>query len=176
VELLSSVFISPQLLPNTTGLYTLGRLHHLTVQLTTKGTIMSVASATTTHLHQADTTGDHQSTVLLIDDNCELCALMREILEMEDYVVTSVPNKDELAAVLKQNRYDMIICDLHLGHEDGPNGLALLQGLSAHGLLSRGLLITGDPRGIDEAHLPDNCGLLLKPFRAGDLLDAIQVR
>ena len=92
---------------------------------------------------------------------------------MENYVVTSVPGQEELESIPHQAAFDLIICDLHLGNDDGPNGLELLHQLNANNQRRRGILITGDPRGIDQTSLPDNCGLLLKPFRAGDLLAAI---
>ena len=63
------------------------------------------------------------ATILLIDDNEDICDLLRVYLSEDNHGVTVAHDGVEALAVLKENRFDLIITDLVMPNK---NGIALI--------------------------------------------------
>jgi len=57
--------------------------------------------------------------ILVVDDEAEVCALLRSGLESEGYVISEAKNGGELMAALEKCAVDLITLDLRLAGEDG---------------------------------------------------------
>jgi two-component system, OmpR family, response regulator len=57
--------------------------------------------------------------ILVVDDEAALCAVLREGLEAEGFVVSEARNKAALFRSLEAESVDLITLDLALGHDDG---------------------------------------------------------
>jgi len=114
-------------------------------------------------------TQDH---ILVVDDDAEIRALLREYLQKQGYRVTAVADGKALRATVETSRPDVIVLDLMLPGEDG---LSLCRGLRAHSdvpiimLTARGEetdRIVGLEMGADD--------YLAKPFSPRELLARIK--
>ena len=114
-------------------------------------------------------TQDH---VLVVDDDAEIRALLREYLQKQGYRVTAVADGKALRATVEISRPDVIVLDLMMPGEDG---LSLCRGLRAHSdvpivmLTARGEetdRIVGLEMGADD--------YLAKPFNPRELLARIK--
>jgi CheY-like chemotaxis protein len=115
--------------------------------------------------------------VLVVDDDADLCAIVREALEDEGYSVTALGDGRQALALLTTSRIPyVVLLDQRL---PGLDGRAILDALAADpvvaGLHSVIIMSGSDPHasgswpgvsGIVAAHLP-------KPFDLDGLLDAV---
>lgn len=110
--------------------------------------------------------------ILVIDDDNKLTALLKEYLGKYNYAVTSSENSDDGLALLKQKRFDLIILDIMLPKVDGFQTCKLIRKdyntpivmLTARGEVTD--KIVGLELGADD-YLP-------KPFEPRELLARIQ--
>ena len=56
------------------------------------------------------------STVLVVDDDETIRAMLRRALESEGFTVTAVGTLPEALALISQSRFDVLISDLNMGH------------------------------------------------------------
>ncbi|HWO29585.1 MAG TPA: response regulator, partial [Candidatus Acidoferrum sp.] len=56
------------------------------------------------------------STVLVVDDEETIRAMLRRVLENEGFTVTAVGTVPEALALISQSRFDVLISDLNIGH------------------------------------------------------------
>jgi DNA-binding NtrC family response regulator len=56
------------------------------------------------------------STVLVVDDEETIRAMLRRVLEKEGFTVTAVGTVPEALALISQSRFDVLISDLNIGH------------------------------------------------------------
>jgi len=56
------------------------------------------------------------STVLVVDDEETISAMLRRVLENEGFTVTAVETVREALALISQSRFDVLISDLNIGH------------------------------------------------------------
>ncbi len=56
------------------------------------------------------------STVLVVDDEEAIRAMLRRVLENEGFTVTAVGTVPEALALISQSRFDVLISDLNIGH------------------------------------------------------------
>src|SRR6201989_2783984 len=66
--------------------------------------------------------------ILIIDDERSIRSTLREILEYEDYVVEDTDNGIDGLAMIKNNNYDLVLCDIKMNRMDGMEVLS--EGLS----------------------------------------------
>jgi len=59
------------------------------------------------------------ASILVIDDEKSICNSLRDILEYEKYKVDDAPNGIEGIDLIKQNKYDVILCDIKMPEMDG---------------------------------------------------------
>jgi DNA-binding response OmpR family regulator len=57
--------------------------------------------------------------ILVVDDDVSLLKILQTILEAEDHVVETAPSGQEGIALLRVNRYELVILDLHMPGMDG---------------------------------------------------------
>ena len=112
--------------------------------------------------------------ILIIDDNEQLRAFCREVLEAEGHVVDDAPDGDVGVQMFNEHPSDMVLCDIFMPNKDG---IETIQELTAQYFGVKIIAISGGSR-----HLPDflpfarrlgAMSALAKPFGYTDLLDAI---
>lgn len=111
--------------------------------------------------------------VLVVDDDTEMRALVLEVLHREGYEAVEAKDGAEAVQALRGQKFDLILMDKNL---PGPSGLDLLPGLLrvSHG--SRIVMMTafGDLPSYVEAFEKGVTEYLFKPFRIEELKAAIQ--
>lgn len=70
-------------------------------------------------MSQQDPQEQHAERILIVDDDMDLCDLLKRYLDENGYAVSSVGNGQEMDDYLHQNRVDLIILDIMLPGEDG---------------------------------------------------------
>ncbi len=113
--------------------------------------------------------------VLLVEDERALADAVGEALRDAGLKVDHAGDGEEALAHVRQNTYDLVICDLKMPKVDGK---MLYRAIAAAtpALARRVIFVTGDVAGTDaERFLEDSgCRWLAKPFRLGDLLRAVR--
>jgi two-component system NtrC family sensor kinase len=113
--------------------------------------------------------------VLLVEDERALASAVVESLEAAGLDVDHAGDGEEALARLRQDTYDVVVCDLKMPRVDG---MTLYRAIAATtpALARRVIFVTGDVAGTDaERFLEDSgCRWLAKPFRLGELLRAVR--
>ena len=120
-------------------------------------------------------------TLLIIEDDNELCRELQDILEDEGFDVTSACDGDTGFECASRGGFDLILLDLKL---PGRSGVRILKDLRAKGDKTHIVVMTGHPFGTS---LPEQEGLengikleeladhmLIKPFTIPELLSSIR--
>ncbi len=105
--------------------------------------------------------------VLLVDDNEQVRAVTRRILMKGHHVVVEAATARAAVAAAEQQAFDVILLDQSLPDARGSQIVPELRRLSG----GKVLLFTGQD--VDRGELREVDGLLSKPLRAKDLLDAL---
>ena len=133
--------------------------------------ISGVAEPDTVPAHLPDHGVPLQARVLVVDDEPELAALMRDMLEGAGYDVATAESGAVALELLSEARFDAIVSDLRMPDMDGAG---LWREVSArHPLLARSMLfVTGDTLSPDAREFlrSSRCSSLDKPFAKADLL------
>jgi len=120
---------------------------------------------------QADFESLIGSTVLVVEDEPALAAVVGEALTDAGFIVDRAGDGEEALRRVAKKRYDLIVCDLKMPKIDG---MQFYQRLSVEypDSARRVIFVTGDVAGTDaERFLQESgCRWLAKPFRLGDLL------
>jgi PAS domain S-box-containing protein len=115
------------------------------------------------------------ASVLLVEDEKALAVAVAEALTDAGLKVEHAGDGEEALARVRQNDYDVIICDLKMPRVDG---MMLYRAMAAAtpALVRRVIFVTGDVAGTDAERFLDEtgCRWLAKPFRLGDLLRAVR--
>jgi two-component system NtrC family sensor kinase len=111
------------------------------------------------------------ASVLLVEDERALATAVVEALTEAGLRVEHAGDGEEALARVRQNRYDVVICDLKMPRVDG---MMLYRAIAAATptLARRVIFVTGDVAGPEaERFLEESgCRWLAKPFRLADLL------
>jgi len=112
------------------------------------------------------------SRVLVVDDDAELRALLREVLTNEGYDVAEAEDGAGAVLALRARPYDVVLLDKNM---PGPSGLELLPGFRRVCPASRFIMMTafGDVPSYIEAMEKGAVEFLFKPFRMEELTAAI---
>jgi signal transduction histidine kinase/BarA-like signal transduction histidine kinase len=117
----------------------------------------------------------HGASVLLVEDERALAMAVVEALTEAGLQVEHAGDGEEALARVRQNSYDVVICDLKMPRVDG---MMLYRAIAAATptLARRVIFVTGDVAGADaERFLEESgCRWLAKPFRLGDLLRSVR--
>jgi two-component system NtrC family sensor kinase len=116
-----------------------------------------------------------QARVLVVDDEPEIAAMVREMLEGAGYEVASAESGAVALAMLAEARFDAIVSDLHMPDIDGAT---LWREVRAREplLAQRMLFVTGDTLSPGVRQFLDRarCDALTKPFSKAALLARMQ--
>jgi CheY-like chemotaxis protein len=113
------------------------------------------------------------ATVLIVEDDDAMRAMLRDALEREGYEVIERPDGDSLAILLEGEPCDAVVLDKEM--PGGPNGLDLLAFLRTRFPALPVILVTafGGPDIAREARLRGAHTYLEKPFRVAAILDTL---
>jgi signal transduction histidine kinase/BarA-like signal transduction histidine kinase len=113
--------------------------------------------------------------ILVVEDEARLASAVADALRDAGYLVEHAADGEIALAKVKQQAFDLVICDLKMPRMDGKTFYKTLAAVSP-GMAKRVIFVTGDVAGTDaEAFLEESgCRWLAKPFRLGDLLRAVR--
>lgn len=109
--------------------------------------------------------------ILVIDDEKDICELLKIVLEREGYIVTAVSNGAEAIELISKSRYDLIFLDLGMPQV---NGLEILDYIKSQAIDVGIIIITGYAEGaqIMTAAMEYSPLLIMKkPFSNKDIKD-----
>jgi CheY-like chemotaxis protein len=106
--------------------------------------------------------------VLVIDDMAEMRALISRALSTYGYMVDVAATIGE-ARGLDPGRYDVLLVDDHLGSDRGTDLVASLAAADP-AVAERCVVMTGGTA----SDLPEGAALLVKPFKAAELIEAVR--
>lgn len=112
--------------------------------------------------------------VLVVDDEPQLCDLIREVLETQQIEVATAESGEVALELLQEARFDAVVCDLRMPGMDGP-GLWRLCCERHPALARRFVFVTGDTlsTGAREFLQETGCACLEKPFAPSELLQQV---
>jgi DNA-binding NtrC family response regulator len=115
----------------------------------------------------------HAATVLVVDDDPAMRALLRDWLEREGYVVLEEPSGERLLAAARAARFDVVILDKEMSD---PGGFEVLPDFRRQCPETPVILITafGGSRVAEEAVRLGAYRYLEKPFQLGAILEVVQ--
>jgi PAS domain S-box-containing protein len=138
---------------------------------------VSAADSVSKPRRQSSTNAEHAvgASVLLVEDERALALAVSEALVDAGLYVDHAGDGEEALARVRQNTYDLVICDLKMPRVDG---MALYRAIAAASpvLARRVIFVTGDVAAAEaERFLEESgCRWLAKPFRLGDLLRSVR--
>lgn len=111
-------------------------------------------------------------TILVVDDDPEMRALLLDVLRNEGYDVAEAKDGTEAVLALRAREFDVILMDKNM---PGPSGLDLLPGLRRVCPGSKIIMMTafGDVASYMEAAEKGAVEYLFKPFRMEEMRAAI---
>jgi CheY-like chemotaxis protein len=122
----------------------------------------------TTRLAQASTEGGG-GTVLVVDDEAEVVAMLEAALARDGHQVVTAADGAAALELLRNGSFDAILCDIRMPGLDG-HGLARALATIRPDLVNRLLLMTGDVLRTARALPAELCGgLLEKPLDPGEV-------
>jgi two-component system NtrC family sensor kinase len=115
------------------------------------------------------------ASILVVEDEAQLASAVVEALEDAGYTVEHAADGEEALARIEARPHDLIVCDLKMPRLDGKAFFRKLEATSPK-LRRRVIFVTGDVAGTDaEQFLTESgCRWLAKPFRLGDLVQAVK--
>ena len=107
--------------------------------------------------------------VLVVDDDGAVLRLTRRLLACEGHTADCVASASEAFRQLAAERYDVILCDLHLAGLAADDFLSRLSPLDA----ARVVFVTGGACNQHEAEFLARQRVVYKPYTSAQLLDVI---
>lgn len=113
--------------------------------------------------------------ILLVDDDPLISDLVVDMLAMEGYEVDTASNGVEALGKLQNQRYDLIVTDLHMPKLDGSGFYQELIERRLHPS-RRIIFLTGTTGGSQEHRFVQDAGLplLFKPFNLAELIELVR--
>jgi len=113
--------------------------------------------------------------ILVLDDTPGVVRGLAHLLRRDGYTVDTADNGPAGLTQLQAQRYDVLVCDVHMPDLTGPDLYAIVRRQYAD-LAQRVVFLTGDSLGADSTAFLAQCGQpwLLKPFHAAVIRRAIQ--
>ncbi|MCG7853386.1 MAG: response regulator [Methanosarcinaceae archaeon] len=110
--------------------------------------------------------------ILVADDDTVMLGLLKTLLEMEEFEVTSVIRQDEILPAVEKEKPAMILMDFHLA---GGNALNAIKNLKSNQIYQDlPVLVTSGMDCKDECMAAGANGFILKPFRPSTLIEIIR--
>ena len=112
---------------------------------------------------------------MIVEDETALASAVSDSLRDAGYLVDRAADGEEALGKIKQQAFDLVICDLKMPRLDGQSFHRTLAAV-APGLARRVIFVTGDVAGTDAETFLDasGCRWLAKPFRLRELLRAVR--
>lgn len=107
--------------------------------------------------------------VLIIDDEPRLLRCMERALRRDHCDIVTADSASQAFRALAIDRFDAIVCDLHLAGMDGPTFFDKLSDLDA----DRVVFMTGGARNADDSAFLSRHRVVYKPFTHAELMSAI---
>lgn len=109
--------------------------------------------------------------ILIAEDNSGTAGLLKTLLELEGHQVVTTSRAAAITTLLRTERPDLLLLDLHLGPQDGLEIVCKIRGApdTAHLPI---VVISGLEKSV-QAGQSGADGFILKPFGARELLKAI---
>ena len=119
--------------------------------------------------------GTREKTALIVDDNADLRALLKVLLEAEGYTVECAADGREALAVQRRRFAPLVITDLFMPESDG---FELIGALRAEFESVRIVVMSGDQDRFGDSYLKTAAligadGVLLKPFGAVQVIEML---
>ncbi len=111
--------------------------------------------------------------ILIIDDEKDLCLLLGDVLRFHGYNVKSVHTKKEAMNSLRTQAPDMVFCDLRLSDGDGMKILSSIRSMSPRTIVSM-VTAYGSEEARNEARRLGAHSFIDKPFKEEDILKNIK--
>ena len=113
-----------------------------------------------------------QATILVVDDEQEICELTRSFLTKHNYRVFTANSQDEALNIVNKERPQIILLDMRLGPD---SGIDVLRKIRQIDMAIKVIMVTGmdDEKSIIEAKAEGADDYIIKPFTAGFLRDII---
>ena len=109
--------------------------------------------------------------VLVVDDEPMMRKMVKLTLQRRGFQVADAANATDALALATKQPFDIVVTDVLLGEIDG---WTLAESLTKHQSNVPLLFISGYPVDFErERQRYDTCAFLQKPFRPGELMDAI---
>src|SRR5512136_1426082 len=112
-------------------------------------------------------------TILLIDDELEMCLSLADVLKAKGYATLYTTNPLDVTGILQQARVDLIIMDIKMPKM---SGIDLLKVIKTHDATIPVIMITGYPT-VENAVRAMKYGALnfyVKPLKLAELLKEIK--
>jgi signal transduction histidine kinase len=115
------------------------------------------------------------ASILIVEDETQLANAVVDALTDAGYIVDHAQDGEEGLTRVKEQSFDLVICDLKMPRLDGQSFYALLAS-AAPALAKRVIFVTGDVAGTDAERFLEGsgCRWLAKPFRLADLLRTVR--
>ena len=115
------------------------------------------------------------ASILVVEDETALASAVTDSLRDAGYLVDRAADGEEALGRIRQQTFDLVICDLKMPRLDGKSFYRTLSAV-APGLARRVIFVTGDVAGTEvETFLETSqCRWLAKPFRLGELLRVVR--
>jgi two-component system chemotaxis response regulator CheY len=113
--------------------------------------------------------------ILIVDDDPLISELVVDMLAMDGYEVDTAPNGMDALDKLQNQRYDLIVTDLHMPKLDGSGFYRELIERRLHPS-KKIIFLTGTTGGSEEHRFVQESGLplLLKPFNVIELIELVR--
>ena len=110
--------------------------------------------------------------VLVVDDDADIRALLRDILRQEGYEVSEATDGADAVLALRASAYDVVLLDKNM---PGPSGLDLLPGFRRVWPQCRFIMMTafGDIASYVDAMEKGAVEFVFKPFRLEEMTTAV---
>ena len=145
------------------------------VELPVTGGKLPPMPLTPARLRSAPEEAPAGGSILVVEDEAKLASAVVDALRDAGYLVDHAEDGEMALEKIKEQAFDVVICDLKMPRLDGKAFYRTLEA-AAPGLAKRVIFVPGDVAGTDaEAFLEESgCRWLAKPFRLGDLLRAVR--
>jgi CheY-like chemotaxis protein len=114
-----------------------------------------------------------QKTVLVVEDDAGLRAVIADCLELDDYAVIQASNGDEALRLARLNAPDVILLDLAMPHRSGLQVLQALKGAAPTRDIPV-VIVSGYALVLMDNRTPRVDGVIQKPFDVEVLLAQVK--
>jgi len=106
--------------------------------------------------------------ILIVDDEGQILNLLKYILDINDYRCTMAANVKEARNQMKNQQFELVLCDVNM---PGETGIDFLQQLYSEFPETAVIMITGadDPELAEKALESGAYGYIIKPFKAAEV-------